>query len=335
MIIEVFSIVVFLAVLSREMFQQNKARVYEIIACVFFGMVLEIADSSISHSYWYSQNFYLQILRTPLAIGLTWSVVIYSCMLLSDQFNIPWYKRPFLDALTAVGLDLFIDPIATRLGLWQWAVPINQGWYGVPYGNFVGWILVVFIFSFVLRFIRTLNPKRLLTKIFMLASPLVAYAGLLLGIVIFRIITIIPYVINVPAGITILKSSKDLSTIIDPQIQLWELTVFVIIMVELAHVAISAFARQRDKTVAHFDFFAFFSLAGIYLTFFWAMFTSGIYKEIPFFAAFGVLMFLLHCLLHLFPYWYHGKSVYLFRKVEREVEKEEREMAKLVAENMK
>jgi hypothetical protein len=44
-------------------------------------------------------------------------------------------------ALFAVTLDLAIEPVALRRGLWYWTPP--GPWLGVPVGNFVGWIVIV------------------------------------------------------------------------------------------------------------------------------------------------------------------------------------------------
>ena len=89
-------------------------------------------------------------------------MIIYSAMLLSDQYRISWTIKPVFDAFTALVLDLSMDAIAIRLGFWNWGIPFNQEWYGVPFANLFGWIAVVFTFSFIIRFIRTLNPKRFL-----------------------------------------------------------------------------------------------------------------------------------------------------------------------------
>jgi hypothetical protein len=44
-------------------------------------------------------------------------------------------------AVLAVTLDLTMEPVAVRRGLWAWTPP--GPWLGVPVGNFVGWIVIV------------------------------------------------------------------------------------------------------------------------------------------------------------------------------------------------
>jgi uncharacterized membrane protein len=185
---EILGLVAFGAILAREIYQGNPRRVFEIISCAVFGIILEIGDIYVGKAYSYNPAFLVKIAGVPLVIGLGWAVIVYCVMLLSDQYHIPWKLRPFMDALTAILLDLAIDTVAIRLSFWKWAIPLDQEFYGVPIENLIGWILVVLAFSFVIRFIRTLNVKRTLTKVLMALSPAVSYFLLLLGMAVFNFI---------------------------------------------------------------------------------------------------------------------------------------------------
>src|SRR5207245_1885862 len=50
-------------------------------------------------------------------------------------------SRRALGELLALTLDLAIEPVAIRRGLWHWTPP--GPWLGVPVGNFVGWLVIV------------------------------------------------------------------------------------------------------------------------------------------------------------------------------------------------
>jgi len=178
----------FILIVAREIYQRNFRRVFEIISCAIFGLILEIGNTYLAHTYSYSPNFLINLVNVPISVGLGWAVIIYCAMLLSDQYNIPWHLRPFMDAFTAIIVDLAMDAVAIRLGFWTWAIPLDKEWYGVPFENLVGWILVVLSFSFIVRFIRTLNYRRALTKILMIFTPVLAYVGLMLGLLIYSII---------------------------------------------------------------------------------------------------------------------------------------------------
>jgi len=318
---EILGFVSFGAILVRELYQRNAHRVYEILACAVFGMILEIGNTYLAHTYAYSENFLVNIAHVPVAIGLGWAVIVYCAMLLSDQYNIPWTLRPFMDALTALVLDLSMDAIAIRLGFWHWSIPLNQEWYGVPFENLVGWILVVLSFSFLARFIRTLNPKRILTKALMIVSPLLAYAGLVVGMTVFSLIAILPYQINNWTALLKFEYQPDFGILYNPQVQLWKLILLVIILVELVNVVVTAMIGHRKKYLHQFDLLSFAVLSAMHLFFFIAMFATGIYRDMPVLVAIGAVSFLVHCLLHAFPYLIHPVRVFWFRRIERTLQK--------------
>jgi hypothetical protein len=52
-----------------------------------------------------------------------------------------------LDGLLALNIDLAMDAVAIRLGLWDWGHGLAWEYFGVPYANFWAWFWVVFSFS--------------------------------------------------------------------------------------------------------------------------------------------------------------------------------------------
>jgi hypothetical protein len=75
-------------------------------------------------------------------------------------------------------LDIAIDAVAIRLGLWVWHIPIDAGYFGVPAGNFYAWLFVTASFAFVTRHLRSLAATRRRREWWQLAVPVPAYAGL-------------------------------------------------------------------------------------------------------------------------------------------------------------
>jgi putative membrane protein len=55
-----------------------------------------------------------------------------------------WWQVPLLTSIIAVGLDLFIDPVAVQAGYWVWFVP-GTTYYGIPLLNYVGWFVLMFL----------------------------------------------------------------------------------------------------------------------------------------------------------------------------------------------
>jgi hypothetical protein len=129
--------------------------VLELLWTGLYGFLLEWLTIRQLHAYQYGP-FWLSIDGAPLAIGLAWAVIIYASMGLSNQIQLAQPARPILDALLALNLDLGLDIIAIRLGLWAWTgVGLKEQWFGVPWVNVWAWFIVVWSYS---GFIRALRP---------------------------------------------------------------------------------------------------------------------------------------------------------------------------------
>lgn len=120
--------------------------VMRLIAGVVFGVMLEIATIYQLDAYEYGR-FGVMIWNVPLTIGIGWSIIIYSAMQFSDATSVPGWARPVLDGLLALNIDLAMDTIAIRLGMWDWGMGFERQFFGVPYANFWAWFWVVFFFS--------------------------------------------------------------------------------------------------------------------------------------------------------------------------------------------
>jgi hypothetical protein len=90
----------------------------------------------------------------PLPIGMGWAAIIYSAMEFSSRLRMPEAVRPWLDGLLALNIDLAMDAVAIRLLMWTWVIPLDREWFGVPWGNFWAWFIVVSSFSGFLRLLR-------------------------------------------------------------------------------------------------------------------------------------------------------------------------------------
>ncbi|MFA5368813.1 MAG: carotenoid biosynthesis protein [Candidatus Paceibacterota bacterium] len=330
LIFELIGFFSFIIILWREILQRNKMRVFEIISCAVFGMILEIGNTYLAHTYSYSNLFLIKIFDVPLAIGLGWAVIIYCAMLLSDQYKVPWTLRPLIDALTAIILDLSMDVIAIRLSFWHWSIPLDQEWYGVPFENLVGWIFVVLSFSYLIRFIRTLNPKRLITKIIMLLSPAISYLGLIISLVVFSIIVILPYQMNNWTTLLKFDYRPDFNILFNPEVQLWKLIIFIIIMVELANLVIFSIKKYHKNYLIHFDVISFSILSLLHIFFLIASFASGIYKQYPLFILLSLSGFLIHCLMHFYPYLLNPKLIYVFKEARTSIKDNKKRLNKII-----
>lgn len=161
----------------------------ELASAAAFGLLLEEGDQLIFETYHYSSDFILAIDRAPVVIGLTWALIIAGAMRITDALGVRRRYAPFVDAVLAILLDLAFDAIAIRMGLWTWReIGFDQGWFGVPAGNFYAWLFVTLGFSVVTRWLREAARGRPALEWLQLAVPIPAFAILLASLVPFTIL---------------------------------------------------------------------------------------------------------------------------------------------------
>jgi uncharacterized membrane protein len=183
-LVEVVMLILF-ALSARFAYRTGgRQRLIELLSAVPFGLLLEQGDIKIFGSYAYSQEFFLKLGSVPVAIALAWAMIITSSMFMSDRLGISPRLAPFADAVFAIGLDLSLDAIAIRQGLWHWNIPLNAGFFGVPAGNYYGWLFVAFGFSAWTRWVRA-RGHAASSPWLQLFVPFPAYLTLLLALVPF------------------------------------------------------------------------------------------------------------------------------------------------------
>jgi hypothetical protein len=147
----------------------RRARLIELGIGVLYGLTLEALTLLQFHAYRYG-HFLIMFGPVPLTIGVSWGIILYSAVAFADTFALPAWAAPALVGLLGLNIDLSMDAVAIRLQMWQWiGVAYDQQWFGVPYGNFFAWFIVLSSSS----------------ALFWLARPLTArpgWRGLLAGL---------------------------------------------------------------------------------------------------------------------------------------------------------
>jgi hypothetical protein len=151
--IEIIVIVLFMVCLKHA-WHTGPEHVLRLVTGVLFGVLLELATIQQLNAYSYG-TFLLMVSDVPLAIGIGWGVIIYSVKLFSDTTNLPETIRPLLDGLLALNIDLAMDAVAIRLGMWDWEQGLHFQYFGVPYANFWAWFWVVVSFSASMRLLTS------------------------------------------------------------------------------------------------------------------------------------------------------------------------------------
>ncbi len=132
--------------------EDNKLRtIKQMFGAMVFGLVLEIGTIIQTSAYSYSTHFSLLIYGVPVSVAVAWGCIIYAVMTVSDMCEANPLRKSIIDALLAAHLDIAMDPLAIRAGLWHMGLKTDEQWFGVLYGNYWGWFWVVSSFTFFFR----------------------------------------------------------------------------------------------------------------------------------------------------------------------------------------
>lgn len=258
----------------RHAWRRGARSLVELTSAVLYGFLLEQGDIALFGTYFYSSAFHLRIGFVPVSIGLTWAMIIYGAMLYSDRLGLPRYAAPFADALWALLIDLSADVVAIRLGLWQWNIPLNEGYFGVPAGNFYSWLTVALCFSAVTRYVR----GRRLTLQFL--APFIAYPLFLLSLIPFVVVANLFYIDPDPHG---------------SGIEITAATMALFILVVMRGL------RRREITNIPLDFLPTFTRWSIHFYFLAALLWLDLHRQIPFLLLMAVVLISMEALLLLPP----------------------------------
>ncbi len=105
-------------------------------------------------NYWFNpEQWYLWFGVVPFGACLGWFFIAYSTVYIAGKLfpNQGVFSRAAVGGLLAMNLDLMIDPIAVRPPnvWWHWPQPQADTFWilGIPFSNFVGWFLLIFLFA--------------------------------------------------------------------------------------------------------------------------------------------------------------------------------------------
>lgn len=187
--LEVAACLIFLGVAVTAL-RRGRLPFLELISAAAFGLLLEQSSQLIFETYNYSSQWTLVLDRAPLVIGLTWALLIAGAMRITDALGVRRWTAPFVDATLVIMLDLSLDAVAIRLGMWTWRdIGPTEGWFGVQAGNFYTWLFVTFGFSLLSRWLRDFAARRRAAEWLQLLVPVPAYAILITAIVAYAFIS--------------------------------------------------------------------------------------------------------------------------------------------------
>lgn len=126
-----------------------------IIYIIGYGVeAIGVGTGVLFGTYWYGEYFGFKILETPVLIGANWLFLSLSAHGAMQYFTKSRILLIVIPSIIMTGLDFFIEPVAMKLGFWNWADNI------VPVQNFVMWFLTsAIIHVLITLFGPKINPK--------------------------------------------------------------------------------------------------------------------------------------------------------------------------------
>lgn len=244
-IFEFGALAAFFLILQKE---YGNMRLLETLILVFvYGLFLEINNTHLSQSYYYSKDFLFQVYGIPLAIAAGWGIIYYATRKFAEKFRLKWHQAPFFMALIAALFDFILDPIAIRLEFWNWRISLDQEWFGVPYDNLVGWMAAIWTFSFFINLSGQNFLKEKISKILKYGTVIISPVLLSLQITIFVSLSAIFSGRFTFGEILRFYQNGDFSYAYAPEVQQWKFYFFILIFSAVAAYSLKNIVFQRQE----------------------------------------------------------------------------------------
>lgn len=151
-----------------------KPVIFVIPALLVCGFVLEYVGVKTSFpfgSYSYSEILQPQILNVPIAISISWVVVVVSSFLIvSSVKSINSFSMVVYSAILVLGFDFMLEPFASFVNsFWIWSHA------AVPVQNYISWFIVGILFSYFLKLLLKENTVRGNKSGIISNTPLIIY----------------------------------------------------------------------------------------------------------------------------------------------------------------
>lgn len=134
----------------------NTLRTFAIVAVITWGAEFIGHRTGFPFGgYEYTDALQPQIFGVPLLIPVAWFMLLPSswvmAQLIVGERNTVTKSVAFVgvSAIALTAWDLFLDPQMVNWGFWAWDSP--SGYFGIPWSNYAGWLLVAAVVTAVVR----------------------------------------------------------------------------------------------------------------------------------------------------------------------------------------
>lgn len=270
-------------------FRQGVSHVSYLLGGLIFGLILEYVNVVSNMGYRYGK--FLVMFGTtpddiPLCIGVGWGIIMYTARLFSDAFHLPLWAAAAFDTLLALSIDLSMDTVAYRLHMWHWdwsdtnLDPLTANWFGVPFGNFFGWQLVVFFYSSISRLLEKAFVRKQQNTWLLAIVPVMAV--LLSQVLLYVMLVYVDDYLKRSFGITSFHR-------------------FITFLIILFVITVAGFKKKRPQTVPT-PFLTWLVPSWFHAFFFAWLFIGGFYKESSWLVLAATLNFLIGITVHFIGY---------------------------------
>jgi len=151
------------------------------IILVLALLTIGIEYTALTTSYPYGGFFYNNSMPgkingvLPWNTGLSYLPFLFGAVGISYYFSKNTFYRIIISSLVLVTLDLVIDPGAVSIGMWDYDKP--GIYYGVPFSNFVGWIVSgTFMSAIVIKLLNKFPKNKLITLTYSLGISMLLWS---------------------------------------------------------------------------------------------------------------------------------------------------------------
>lgn len=111
-------------------------------------------------AYYYTERLQPQVGGVPILVPLAWLMMLPPAWAMASLILRGRQRRWVFAAVSALvftAWDLFLDPQMVAWDLWRWTEPGTFTYFGIPWINFAGWLLVSFVMTMVVSLVVGIN----------------------------------------------------------------------------------------------------------------------------------------------------------------------------------
>jgi bisanhydrobacterioruberin hydratase len=145
----------------RPRFTARQLTLFGIVFVVSFLVeAIGVQTGRIFGIYRYGEGLGIQILETPMIIGLNWLMLVYCTRIIAEKIPAPVAVRLLAAPLLMVLYDLVLEHAAPVLDMWSWQGDV------IPVRNYLAWYLLALIFHLLFRIFRIDYSNRMAPTVF-------------------------------------------------------------------------------------------------------------------------------------------------------------------------